>query len=115
EGVRRDLEVAGRQMRAVVISAPEGRRLLYAMPQRPVQRDLADLGRAFLITVLAAILLTALLSCLVSRRFSKDVAEMVSVTRAVTGGNLAARLPENPHGADEIRMLRRDLNRMIGE
>jgi two-component system OmpR family sensor kinase len=110
-----DLEWQDKKFRAVVVPSSSGGWLLYARTSELLEKDLSTLGQVFGFTILGALLLTVLVARLVGGRLARDVDAIAGVARAMSTGDLSARLAESRSGAWEIQRLRRDLNHMIEE
>ncbi len=114
EGESVNLVVRGVPLRGVVIPiGSSSQSMLYAVSRRTIDEDLQFLRRLVSVIFLTALLVTSLLARWISRRISRDVEAIASVARAVTGGNLRARVGDSAHGTTETLTLGADVDRMV--
>ena len=112
-GAAFDLTVRERPLRGVIVPLSGRRVLLYAASREAVDEDLRFLLRVLPVLFLAALACTAVVSSWLGRRLAGDVVRIGEVARAVTDGNLAARVGENARGARETYELGKDLDEMV--
>lgn len=114
DGVPLDLGADGVALRGVVVPVgSKGHSLLYATSRRTVDEDARFLLRTLLGLFLAAMLAATVLSRLLGQRLARDVHAIAGVARAVSKGDLQARVGERAQGSAETRELAADLDHMI--
>lgn len=112
---RVELAVGTDHLRGVTVPlGHDGQVLLYAMPRRFIDQDLAYLLKVSLGLMLSATALTWVVARGVGRHLSREVGAIAEVARKVQKGELSARV-EQPMDSDETRDLAEDLGRMIGQ
>lgn len=117
EGVIVELEVQGNKLRGLVLPFGEQLRyrMLYALTRRSVDDDLRFLHEVFSVLFLASLAATTVLSRWLGARLASDVDTLARVARAVTSGDLAARVHGRTQGGAELKALGDDMDRMIGQ
>lgn len=117
KGTLVELTVGDTPLRGVMLPFGDDRRfrLLYALSRRPVDDDLRFLIEVFVVLFLSATGLTAMFSRWLGARLSGDVDAIADVARAVTSGDLDARVRGRATGSLELRALGADMDRMIGQ
>jgi two-component system heavy metal sensor histidine kinase CusS len=108
-----DLEMDGEAVRGVVLPITRGRYLFYAASRAAVDEDLFFLLRVLPVVFVLALSLAALVAHWLGGVLARDVVRIGAVARAVTDGNLAARVGTEAIGAEETFQLARDLDEMI--
>jgi two-component system heavy metal sensor histidine kinase CusS len=114
EGVPIDLTVHGQNLRGVTVPVgSRGHALLYAASRRTVDDDTRFLLRTLAGLFFVATTATALVARWLGGRLARDVEAIAGVARAVSKGDLRARVGAGVRGSAETRALAADLDHMI--
>jgi two-component system OmpR family sensor kinase len=113
QGLTLDLATTHGVLRAVVLPLSDRSAVLYASSRKAVDEDLGFLLRVLPSIFLLAIAFTALIAHWLGGVLGRDVLTMAQVARAVSGGDLGARVGQRAHGSRESHELGKDLDDMI--
>lgn len=109
-----DLQVAGRDLRAVLVSIPQapGATLLMAVSRADLDGDANFLARAMMTVFALAVAWTAAIAWWIAGRLTRAHRAIVETTQRVTSGDLAARVASHGAAADPDG-LGRNVDEMI--
>ena len=114
DALRRDRVVTGTRGNLVFAAAPaeRGDELMAVVLTRRVDATPDVVGPWFFVLVLLTALAAAAVAANLGRRLTRPLREAQSATGKIAGGDLSARVPENPDDGEELAGLARSINAM---
>ncbi len=114
QGVPMNLQVGTKALRGVVLPfGIDGQSLLFAASRHSITEDLRFLNRVLTLLFFGAMMVTALFSRWLGGVLARDVGAIAQVARAVTHGDLDARVGVQATNSQETRALAGDLDEMV--